>query len=222
MAKIKVVARTPQLVSLPSVDAAAFGDPLALEIEWTRVGSRGASGTSRTHMLVQDGVDRVLFRSSPFMTYAGAGVALIGVIIALAPLVRGALDLGSLAVRVLIGLLMVPAGVAMIYLGRTPITFDRGTGLYTRGREAQHPVLKWLTPYEACALQDIHAVQVLVHRTGRGGGGNTAKEYLSYELNLVRKDRSRINVLDHGDADALRADAAELARFLGVPLWDAS
>ena len=45
---------------------------------------------------------------------------------------------------------------------------------------------------------------------------------MSYELNVVLQDGSRRNVVDHGNLDALRADARELAMFLVVPLWDAT
>ena len=45
--------------------------------------------------------------------------------------------------------------------------------------------------------------------------------YYSYELNLVLEDGSRLNVIDHGNVEAIRADAQKLAAFLGKPLWDA-
>ena len=38
---------------------------------------------------------------------------------------------------------------------------------------------------------------------------------------LVLQDGRRLNVVDHGNREQLRADAATLARFLGKPLWDA-
>ena len=38
--------------------------------------------------------------------------------------------------------------------------------------------------------------------------------------NLVLADGSRVNVVDHGDLGQVRADAAMLAEFLSVPLWD--
>jgi len=44
--------------------------------------------------------------------------------------------------------------------------------------------------------------------------------YWSFELNLVLRDGRRLNVMDHGDYDALRRDADTLAEFLGRPVWD--
>jgi len=48
------------------------------------------------------------------------------------------------------------------------------------------------------------------------------RPFTSYELNLVLKDGSRRNLVDHGNLPALRDDARELAGFLIVPLWDAT
>jgi hypothetical protein len=45
--------------------------------------------------------------------------------------------------------------------------------------------------------------------------------YNTFELNLVMKDHTRINVSSHDDGDGMRRDATLLATFLGKPLWDA-
>jgi hypothetical protein len=45
---------------------------------------------------------------------------------------------------------------------------------------------------------------------------------MSYELNLVLKDGSRLNAIDHGNQQALRADSQTIATFINKPLWDAS
>jgi|GEM_PF-6831275 len=42
------------------------------------------------------------------------------------------------------------------------------------------------------------------------------------QLNLVLNDGERINVIDHGDLNAVRQDAQTLARLMHVPLWDPS
>ena len=45
--------------------------------------------------------------------------------------------------------------------------------------------------------------------------------YYSYELNLICSDGSRINIVDHGALRKLREDAALLAEYLSIPVWDA-
>ena len=69
----------------------------------------------------------------------------------------------------------------------------------------------------ATPLSAIHALQ-LVSEHVRGNKSS----YWSYELNLVLGDGSRINVVDHGNLDQLRADAQTLAGFLNKPVWDAT
>jgi hypothetical protein len=49
--------------------------------------------------------------------------------------------------------------------------------------------------------------------------GNNSS-YYSYELNLVLKNASRLNVVHHGNKLAMLADAKKVAGFLKVPLWD--
>ncbi len=44
--------------------------------------------------------------------------------------------------------------------------------------------------------------------------------YTSWELNLVLKDGSRLNVTDHAKVDQLRAEAAQLSRLIDCPVWD--
>ena len=67
-------------------------------------------------------------------------------------------------------------------------------------------------------LGEIHGIQIIKEYCSTKNGG-----YYSYELNLVLKDASRVNVLDHGNGARLRRDADELAGFLGgVPVWDGS
>ncbi|MDA0586700.1 MAG: hypothetical protein O2820_02050 [Planctomycetota bacterium] len=39
-------------------------------------------------------------------------------------------------------------------------------------------------------------------------------------MNLVLRDATRKNVVDHGHLKTLREDAAILSEFLTVPIWD--
>lgn len=48
------------------------------------------------------------------------------------------------------------------------------------------------------------------------------KNIQTYELNIVLKSGIRVNVIDHNDPAVIRAEAATLATFLTVPIWDDS
>ena len=65
-------------------------------------------------------------------------------------------------------------------------------------------------------LKNIEAIQ-LIREYVRG----SESSYYSYELNLICSDGSRINIIDHGALRKLREDAALLAEYLSIPVWDA-
>ena len=50
---------------------------------------------------------------------------------------------------------------------------------------------------------------------------NDKGSYKSFELNLVLKDGSRKNVVDHGNLKSIISDAEILSDFLDVPIWHA-
>jgi len=66
-------------------------------------------------------------------------------------------------------------------------------------------------------LSDVGAVQLITKMVS--STGKDSRRFLSYELNLVQTGGQRMNLLDHSRRDAIEADAAALAVFLGVALW---
>ncbi len=93
-----------------------------------------------------------------------------------------------------------------------PATFNDWKGRQPPDQVFDPSTLKHCTP-----LSRIHALQLIAERCH---GKN--QSYYSYELNLVLDDGQRINVVDHGNCNALREDARALAAFLGKPVWDAT
>ena len=65
-------------------------------------------------------------------------------------------------------------------------------------------------------LKNAEAIQLV-----REYCGGSESSYYSYELNLICSDGSRINIVDHGALRKLREDAALLAEYLSIPVWDA-
>ena len=65
-------------------------------------------------------------------------------------------------------------------------------------------------------LKNAEAIQLI-----REYCGGSESSYYSYELNLICSDGSRINIVDHGALRKLREDAALLAEYLSIPIWDA-
>lgn len=203
------------------VDTTRFGDPFAAQVEWTPL--FGGGRQIRTHNLVQLPPSRWEFRPTVGNWLVSALLVLCGIgIVALVHLFEpdpaGPGELDPTLVAYLLGAMFVVAGLGTAYLGRTPIVFDRTVGAYWRGRvkPGARPEPKAVRDYTP--LDDIYALQIIREWIY----GEAIGDYRSYELNLVLRDGRRVHVVDHSDGERLRADAAELARALSVPVWDAT
>lgn len=64
-------------------------------------------------------------------------------------------------------------------------------------------------------LSNIHALQILSERVSWKNSS-----YTSYELNMICKDSSRVNIIDHGNLDEIRRNAQEISQRLWVKVYD--
>ncbi len=207
---------SPPDMSRHGFDPTTIGDPIATRTEWKPAASGGSN--FGTHRLRATGTDRMEFRAS-------GGAKLFALVFVFAGVVGGGLfttiglleDPGLAYFGLPIGLLFTGVGTWLLRRMTTPRVFDAGRGYYWRSRQDPQA----LAPSELdqrCSLDEIHAVQLLAEHCSSSNGGG----YFSYELNLVLKDASRRNVIDHGHLGDIRRDASALAAFLGVPVWDAT
>lgn len=194
----------------------SLNDPVACLTAWTPCKSGGMNIC--THKLARRGPDRVAFRPTigacayyGVILLSGGAVAVEGLRGLIIGLASGAVDNPSGAVLgIIVGLVVAVLGARVMWSGTRSITFDRRLGMFWKGGGAPR---KWGgTEVE---LQDIHALQVVSERCS-----GDESSFWSYELNLVLVDGSRVTVVDHRGIAQLRRDAAVLAGFLGVPLWD--
>ena len=198
---------------------ASFDDEVARKTEWGPLKGGGRSYAS--HALKEIDRDRVEFRATAgALAFAGVFV-LLGLFLSwqvysglTVPLDR-IFEVGA-GWGLVAGLFFAVSGLIMLYVTSRPIVFDKREGMFWKGRKPSH--LPGADAEDDVArLGRIHAIQILEERV-RG----SKKSYSSYELNLVRADGTRVNVVDHGKLADVRRDAAKLADFLGVPVWDAS
>lgn len=203
-------------------DPAVFDDSVALKTEWGPL--KGGGTNIRTHALKQTVEGRCEFRPSlAFLFFCGVFL-LIGLGIDAAfiyILISGSkpMPFHEGLFLILFGLVFACVGGAMLYFGARPVVFDKSTGGVWKGwREPRSDFEhgRETTGY-LCRLDEIHALQ-LVSEFVRGNKSS----YTSYELNLVRVDGSRLNVVDHGDIRQLRKDVALLGEYLEVPVWDST
>jgi len=199
-------------------DPRVFSDPLAEKTDWSPLKPGGANFA--THRLLREG-DRLEFKISPGARIFSLVFLLVGLgllagfavpLVQRRPLVFREQDLGGL-----VGLVFAAAGWFLHRHFNRPVVFDRRSGYFWKGRIPPNQLVSREAGKDSCPLKEIHALQIIAERV-RGDKSS----YWSYELNLVRKDGRRLNVVDHGSLEVIRTDAAAAADFLQVPLWDAS
>jgi hypothetical protein len=200
------------------LDLARFQDPLAATTDWKPLVSGGAS--FGTHRLKEPGLHRREMRPTRgalafYLLFLVVGLGVMAA--SLAVFVSGGREaLPPVLFLLLFGLVFAAIGGGLLRSGTKPIAFDIQLGFFWKGRNPP-PYSFGAEPKEAIALPHIHALQIVSEHCS-----SSKSSFMSYELNLVLRDGSRRNVVDHGNIEGLRADARELAIFLAVPLWDAT
>lgn len=215
--KIKELIELAKLNQKERLNLEQFDDPIAMETDWSPA-QRGGSNF-KTHKLVQESEDFISFRATTGMLIFSGIFFTVGMGMLAAAgffdLYLGKIDLEEGKYILLgIGLIFAAVGGGMYYYSTMPIVFDKGSNTFWKGRkdpksDMLNPKVKHLVDF-----QDIHAIQLLAERVSSKNGS-----YRSYEINLVLKDATRINVIDHGNRSSIVKDADILANFLNVPLW---
>jgi hypothetical protein len=192
------------------VEPSCFGDPLAERTQWSPLKSGGAN--FRMHKLVSVQCDRMEFRITAGMLLFALAFFLVGVGAAAGALLSAEAfwPLGLFA------LIFLSVGGGMFFFSSEPVVFDKRKGFFWKGRKSPEDVADLKNCKHCVRLGEIHALQIVAEQI------KGKSSYSSYELNLVLKDASRINVVDHGSKEKIREDAAALAAFLGRPLWDSA
>lgn len=203
-----------------SFDPSCFDDPLALDTEWTPLKRGGANFC--THKLYQSDFDRYEFRVTIFARLFCSIFLLVGLGTMFVPPIINILKGRSLwqgfetIFLFLFGLVFAFVGYMLLVHYIVPIAFDKKNGYFWKGRKSPDYIVNVDVIKHVVLLDNIHAIQLISERC-KGENGF----YLSYELNLVLEDASRMNVIDHGNKTSIIQDANKLSFFLGVPVWNA-
>ena len=187
-------------------------------IEWTPLKRGGANFTTRRFVHVD--VHTVSFKP----TKGAIAFYLLFLLIGLGALAGGVattisdsgFDISFKTIFLtLFGLIFAGVGGLMFRSGTRPVVFDKRRDYFWKGRK--DPGEYWNTDEipDFAHLNDLLGLQLIGEHVK-----SDKSSYISYELNLVFKDGSRINVADHGKLERLADDAEELAEFLGVPILD--
>ena len=200
------------------VDPSRFSDPVADGTEWGPAKKGGSN--FRTHKLASFGGQRIEFKGTIggiifgiIFLLAGVG-AIVGFSIFMSTSESLEFEL-PMIIPYIFGTIFTLVGFFIYRSMTAPIVFDKGLGHFWKGRKSPREVFNIDSIKVHAELEQIHALQLLSEYC------HTDKShYYSYELNLILKDSSRINVIDHGNLNKLREDANILAEFLGVSIWD--
>ncbi len=191
-----------------------FGDDeVARETEWGPAKGGGASFCTRK--LVEESKNVVVFKP----TLGARLFSLVFLIFGVGIIVLGVIEFELLLV--LFGVVFGAAGGWLVYMMWRPLVFDKYSGYFLKGRAAGKGAE--VLAAKGTSLEEVYAIQLiseLVRKSSSSGSGR--RSYRSYEINLVLKDGSRVNVVDHGKRWRIVDDAKRLGLFLEVPVWDAT
>lgn len=200
-------------------DPSRFNDSIAMQTEWTAAKSGGSNFHS--HKLIRDNYNRIKFRSTLTAKMFSSVFIILGAVvpgmIMLNPDPSGdPLSLFDHIMLTGIGLIFMGVGGFLIYIYAKPIVFDKLNGYYWKGWSEPSLTAGRQSAKNCTRLRNIHAIQLLSEYIQ-----SDKNSYYSYEINLVLKDGSRLNVIDHGNVDEVQRDAKILSDFLDKPVWDA-
>ena len=182
------------------LDLSAFGNEIAFKTSWEPLVGGGTNFcTHRAQKNASLMGDVVVFKTAIQAYLFVISFAAFGAMFAIASAVGEFEDeIG------LMGLGFLTFGCWELWsLRRKESRFDRYSNELTQGNKSFD-------------LKNAEAIQ-LIREYVRG----SESSYYSYELNLICSDGSRINIVDHGALRKLREDAALLAEYLSIPVWDA-
>lgn len=218
----KIKEKLDQLAKESAERISQFDDEIAEQTDWRPLKRGGKNFGS--HSLKEINPNRLEFKSSPgsflfssIFMIAGAFLAYSGISGLSVPLTQ--IFESNEWLPVLAGIVFFLIGGAFFRKSVRPIVFDKTKGMYWKGKKApQVDSTGNNTMKDTVRLSQIHALQIISESVSKSNN----KSYRSYELNLILKDASRLNVIDHGKVTKVRGDADKLSAFLGIPVWDIS
>ncbi len=189
------------------LDLSDFNDDVAWTVAWTPLVGGGTNFCThrarRTKSLTSSSLSFKTTFSAYLFSAAFLAVGPVWLISAIGQVATGGVDGGAFLMSLLFPLLFMAIGAFLIWRMRSKeCCFDQFSSQFIQGTTVHN-------------LKDVHAIQ-LIREYVRGNKNS----YYSYELNLVCRDGSRLNVTDHGSLAAIREDAQLLGTYLNRPVWD--
>ena len=210
-----LAAQAQQMGNAMQFDPSRFDDPIAMQIQWNRIGRSNSNFKARNLKEVAPG--RLEYKSSTGAKVFSLIFIVVGLIIPVwffFSYFDTAEGLAEVIFPLVFGAIFIGTGY-FLYVSKTkPIVFDKNSGHFWAGKNEPGTSTD---QKNTVRFSDIHAVQLLSQYV-RGD----KRSYYVYETNLVLKDTNRINIVSQGGAQQSNMqDAQQIANFIGVPLWSA-
>lgn len=197
--------------TLNTSSASSLNDPLAKKVSWHSI-KTFECGFREQHAKIINS-NKLLFRATLgakmfYLIFIIAGLGtIIGTIYKIILLDVFTFN-EDIVMMPLIGFIFLSIGGFMFYKITNPLVFCKNTGLlWKEGKlEKNENVIQ---------LQQIHSLQIIAKYCR-----NRHESIRGYELNLILKNLERMNISSHTSIEALRKDAAILANFLDIDIWD--
>lgn len=198
-----------------TIDTQQFNDPIAEKIEWGPAKSGGTNFKTNSLIKVSSSVYRYQLSIGGKLFIGVFG--LIGFIVFIVALSLLISSNPTGYFLLLFSLVFMAAAYFMYRSMGTPIVLDRTMGVIWKGKKPPKFTGDQSASSEVIYTNDVHAIQVISEWIR-----SDKNSYSSYEINLVLKDATRFNLVDHGNKQQILSDAQDLSEFFGKPVWDAS
>jgi len=185
------------------------------------------SSTS-THVLVEDNFWNYIFQINTFIKwiiwlFIISPIISFGFILSQEEILKQILDIKILFENFFLYLLwfiLILPGIFMYFFLSKSYIFDF-SDWYFYEKRFQKKLFEYSndSKYQnkVIPLKNIHALQLLGEKVSWGKNNSS---YTSYELNLILKDSSRINVIDHWNLEQIKDDAKKIAEKLKIKIYD--
>ncbi|MBL4658927.1 MAG: hypothetical protein JKY19_01110 [Alcanivoracaceae bacterium] len=198
------------------VDSSQFNDPVATNTQWQPMKAGGANFKTNILISVSPSVYRYQLSTGAWLFLGVFAVFGIGAILIGLNMLSGDEAIVGLFL-ILFGSIFVAAAYFFYKSMGIHKVFDQSLGYLWVGRNQPKFAGDNKDKQKLIYFSEIHALQIVSERVSSKNGS-----YYSHELNLVLKDASRFNLVDHGNHAQVISDANKLSDFMGKPLWDVS
>jgi len=198
-----------------TIDTKQFNDSIAEKTEWGPAKSGGTNFKTNSLVKVSSSVYRYQLSIGGKIFIGIFGLVGFVVFTVAASLLLSSNPTGFFLL--FFSLVFMAAAYFMYRSMGTPIVLDRTMGVIWKGKNPPKFTGDQSVNNEVIYINDVHAIQIISEWIR-----SNKNSYTSYEINLVLKDATRFNLVDHGNKQQILSDAQELSEFFGKPLWDAS